>query len=175
MISEAYINKLVKEWAKTPAGKAEIKKVTGKDYDEKFGLGKAREYGRRMQRILFEKINPIIKSIQLTDIVVGEPTIDDDGQTRLLISFKEGSLHRESLDSSRYPDGLNNIVLLFAKGYHANGSIHGTWHKPSGDVEVWSRRSREPNDFLYRAVADFNNMANGIAIAELDNKYKNNG
>ena len=175
MLSDSYIIKLVKNWAKTPEGKAEIKKVTGEDYVEEFTKSKAKEYGRKMQRILFEKINPIIKSIQLTDIIVGEPTVDTDGYMRLYISFKDGSLHRDSLVPNRYPEGINNIVLLFTKGYHAQGSVHGTWHKPSGDIETWSRRSREPNDFLNRAVADFNNIAKGIAMAKLDDKYKNNG
>lgn len=175
MISESYIMKLVGNWAKTPEGKAEIKRVTGKEYDEKFGVGKAREYGRKMQRILFEKINPIIKSIQLADIIVGEPVVGEDGQMQLTVSFRDGSLHRESLSPDKYPEGLNNIVLLFSKGYTARGRVHGVWHKQSGDVETWSRKSREPNDFLYRAVAEFNNVAKGKAIAELEDKYKHEG
>lgn len=172
MISESYIKNLVDKWAASPEGKAKIKKETGMDYDPKFGTTQAKAYGRQMQQILFAYINPIIKSISINDIVVGEPTVGKDSLMRIQISFRDGSLHRKSLNPRS--DGLNNIVLLFTKGYHASKRIRGIWTTSKGDIEVWSRQSREPNDFLQRAISDFNTSANGVAVAELENEYKNN-
>ncbi len=175
MISKEYINELIKQWANTPQGKALIKKKTGKDYDGTLDIARVKKYGEEMRELLFNEINPLIKSIELTDIVVGDPQVGEDGLYRIEISFREGSLHRESLVPWKHPDGLRNIVLLFTQGYHTEKSIHGVWHKPSGDVVTWNRKNREPNDFLDRAVDAFNKKATGIAVAKLEGVYKKKG
>lgn len=174
MISADYINELVKRYAASSEGRKAIKEKTGINYSPNLDEQSLSKYGARMRQILFEAINPIIKSITLDDVVVGKTKTDKEGNTTIEISFREGSLHRESLAPGRFPEGLRNIVLLFSKGYRAQGSVHGVWHKPGGDVETWSRRSREPNDFLKRAVDIFNAEAKGIATAKLVGEYSDN-
>ena len=170
MISQNEIMKLVKEYAKSPEGKAEIKRVYGIDYDEKFTKTTARIYGERMKRILFTHISEKIKSFDIKDIIVSD-VIDNNGKYSIAISFSEESLKRKSLRPDLYPDGLENIVLLFAHGYRTGHPIYGTWEKPSGNIDVWGKRSREPSSFLQDAVAEFNAMAKGIAFAALEEKY----
>lgn len=167
MISTNTIMKLVKEYAKSPEGKAEIKRVYGVDYDENFTKQKADSIIKAMKTILFKHVNTVINSIQLDDIVAGELTVED-GKAMARISFKEGSLHRESLIPEFHPEGIKDIVLLFETGYHASQSVHGLWH----DKETYSRTDREPNSFLQDAVEEFNNKYKGTAIARLDGVYK---
>ena len=106
--------------------------------------------------------------------MVQKPYMDKDGLWRLEVSFKEGSLERDSL----YMDGddpvLHNIVLLFAKGYNARNHVYGWWITKWGNHgDVRSRRERDGSDFLIQAVNEFNNGAGkGIARAELLGDYK---
>ena len=170
---------LVEQYANSSQGKAEIQKKYGVHYRDKVSKSELIAYGNQMKQILFEHVNKIIKSIKLDDIVVEEPIIDKDGGATLKISFREGSLYRDSLYVDGYPDGLENIVLLFARGYHASDYVYGWWNLPnqtwyggSGFVNVRSRKDREPNNFLHEAVAEFNKQTNGFAIAKLEDKYK---
>lgn len=184
MITESYINKLIEQYAKSPAGKAAIKKETGLIYTDKDPSAMLMQYGEQMKVILYQRINPLIKSITLDDLVVRKPYEGSDALWRIDISFKEGSLERDSLSLDEY-DGqgrprenrLYNIVLLFAKGYHATkngGYVYGWWvdkYGTHGDVR--SRKDREGNDFLVQAVNEFNNgLGKDIARAELLGDYK---
>lgn len=180
MISESYINKLIEQYAKSPAGKAEIKKKTGLTYVDKDPSAMLTAYGEQMKGVLYKHVNALIKSITPEDIIVQKPYQDSNGIWRLEISFREGSLRRESLDTDDYPEGLTNIVLLFAKGYHARDYVYGLWNT-TGRVgthwiywkDVRSRKDRDGNDFLIQAVNEFNNgYGKGMAIAELVGNYK---
>lgn len=174
MITESYINKLIEQYAKSPAGKAEIKKKTGMEYVDKDPTAMLTTYGEQMKNILYKHVNALIKSITLNDIVVQKPYMDSDGLWRLEVSFRDGSLERDSL----YLDGddpvLHNIVLLFAKGYNARNYVYGWWITKYGNHgDVRSRKEREGSDFLIQAVNEFNNGAGkGIARAELLGDYK---
>lgn len=169
MISEKYIMNLVREYAKTPKGKAEIKRKYGVDYmGDEIDRNELIKYGERMKEILFTHVNRLIRSIRIDDIVVDPPVIDTKGRYTMNIRFKDGVLHRESLYSEGYPDGLGNVVLLFARGYHARDYVYGSGESNS----MRSKKDRAPNNFLYDAVSDFNTMAKGIAVAQLSDKYK---
>lgn len=180
MITEDYINKLIEEYAKSPAGKAEIKRKTGITYTDKSPTSMLKAYGEQMKYILYNHVSALIKSITLDDIIVQNPYMDSDGLWRLEISFREGSLHRDSLDDNDYPEGLNNIVLLFAKGYHARDYVYGLWNTTGNPTSHWvywrdvrSRKDRDGSDFLIQAVNEFNSGAGkGIARAELLGAYK---
>lgn len=175
MITESYINKLIENYAKSPAGKSEIKKKTGITYVDKDPSAMLMKYGERMRQILYSHINTLIKSVVLDDIIVEKPYQDDDGLWKLNLSFREGSLRRDSLDLDNYPEGLNNIVLLFAKGYNARNHVYGWWMTKHGTYgNVKSRKSREGNDFLIQAIKEFNDGGDGkiIAKAELLGDYK---
>lgn len=175
MITESYINKLIEDYAKSPAGKAAIKKQTGITYVDKDPSAMLMEYGERMKQILYYHVNALIKSVVPDDIIVERPYQDSDGLWKLKLSFREGSLRRDSLDLDDYPEGLNNIVLLFAKGYNARDYVYGRWMTQYGTHgDVRSRKSREGNDFLIQAVNEFNHNGDGkvIARAELLGDYK---
>lgn len=174
MISESYINKLIKEYAKSPVGKAEIKRQTGLTYVDKDPSLMLKDYGEKMKNILFAHVNALIKSIVLDDIIVQNPYQDENGVWKLEISFREGSLQRDSLDLNNYPEGLHNIVLLFAKGYHARDYVYGWWIDRYGNHgDVRSKKDRDGNDFLVEAIDEFNGgIGKGIAVAELVGIYK---
>lgn len=174
MVSKEYIDHLLMKYATSRKGKAHIKETTGYDYDPKMTKQRMKGYGEQMKRILFANIKPVIKSIEESDIIVGEPT-EKDGKMQIRISFDEDKLHRDSLCENS--EGIANIVLLFTKGYHAKARVHGTWKKRTGDVVIWSKKDRDPNNFLQLAVNEFNEYMGGIATAELDKRYvsKNDG
>ncbi len=173
-ITEAYIMKLVREYAKSSQGKKEIREKYGVEYDEKFTRAQVKSYANRMKKILFAHIQTQIRSITMDDIIIEEPMLRGDGRFEIKLSFKEGSLHRESLYPEGYPDGLKNIVLLFAKGYRTSHPVHGDWTFDGKIIanDVWGKRTRAPSNFLYDAVNEFNGMASGIAVAHLEDEYK---
>lgn len=190
---EKYLMGLVVKYANSRAGREEIKKEYGIDLGKekltvsngstKKGLTEKDfiRYGQLMKITLYLHIAPLIKSITLDDIVVGRPTKDKNGEWSLTISFRDGSLHRDSLDDNDYPEGISNIVLLFAKGYHAQNYVYGLWNNTgrlnthwSEWKDVRSRKDRSGNDFLIQAVDEFNTKYNteGIVKAELLGRYK---
>jgi hypothetical protein len=172
MITEKYIMKRVSEWASTDAGKAAIKAKYGIDYDEKADAA-LRKYAEMMKNILYKHTHDLIKSISRDDIEIGELHTNDDGKAEIKISFKEGSLQRESLRPDKYPDGVENIVLLFAHGYDAGAAVKGVWvGSKSYPHVITSKQHREPNDFLQDAISEFNAKSGGIAQAVLEDRYK---
>jgi len=170
LISEKHIMKLLKEFASTPEGKKVIKDTYGIDYDPKKDKGKTlqeyKKWGEEMKLILFEKTQPVINSISLDDILVGEPVKDKNGRYTLSISLQ--NVKRESLQPEKYPDGIENIVLHFSRGWSARGSVRGAWRGVDG---VWSKRSREANPFVYDAIREFNQKAKKAAVATAGIEY----
>lgn len=57
---------------------------------------------------------------------------------------------RPSLKPSKY-DGVDDMALLFDKGYSAGGSVFGEWHGSN----IWSKRSRPATNFVEMGMADF--------------------
>ncbi len=180
MITEKYIMNLVKKYANSPAGKTAIKKKTGLTYVEDDIAPALLKYGEQMKTILFNHVNALIKSVTMDDIIVGQPYQNESGVWCMNISFRDGALHRDSLDSENYPNGLKNIVLLFAKGYRARNYVYGFWDLPNQTwwggndfVNIRSRIERPGSDFLVRAVDEFNNSyGKGMAWAGLAGDYK---
>lgn len=181
MLTLSYIQNLIKEYAKSPEGKAEIKRQTGIIYTDKKNISaELTQYGEQMKEILYNHVHALIRSITPEDIIVEKPYRDADGLWRLKLSFREGSLHRESLDDNDYPEGLSNIVLLFAKGYHARDYVYGLWNTTGSKNSHWiywhdirSRKDRSGNDFLIQAVNEFNSLiGKDMANAELLGAYK---
>lgn len=168
MISKEYIEHLIMKYATSREGKSNIKEKTGYDYDPKMTKERMKYYVDQMKLVLLKNIQPIIKSIEESDIIVGEPT-EKDGKMQIQISFVKNELHRDSLCENS--EGVADIVLLFTRGYKAKKRVHGVWKRSSGNVEVWSRQSREPNDFLKRAVDEFNSYMGDVVTAKLDERY----
>lgn len=172
MITPEYIMQQLRVWASTKQGKAVIKEKYGIDYDEK-GNKVLEKYAQMMKEILYKHTHEVIKSINMEDIEVGVLTTAQDGSLSIKISFEEGSLHRESLRPDLYPDGLDNIVLLFAHGYNARNPVMGQWkNSRSYPHIIRSVQRREPNNFLQEAVEEFNSKGSSIAKAVLEDTYK---
>lgn len=172
MISSDYIMNSLKRWASTKRGKAVIKEKYGIDYDDKRNTA-LKKYANKMKEILYNHVHSVIKSIEPDDIVVGNFVVNKDGRLTVKISFREGSLHRESLRPDLYPEGLENIVLLFAHGYETKNPIYGVWkNSRSYPAVIEGKRSRAANNFLYDAVAEFNAYGGKIAQAVLESEYR---
>lgn len=79
-----------------------------------------------------------------------------DGTSVIYIYFKD-DLHRDSLYSEGYEDGISNIIALLNNGYHAKNYVYGNWnnHSPIGKY-VRSRKDREGLHFIQQAIDDFN-------------------
>ena len=173
MLSEEYILTLIEKYSQTAAGKAEIAKRKKGKFDarvategaKKQSIKQMSQIGNDMRDILFRKISKVIKSFKIEDIIVGAPEPQGDKYSI--------SLRRESLDPNRYPDGVSNIVKLFINGYDARGAVYGVW-KGHGDEEIWSLRHRDPNDFMEKAVEEFNSKYTDVARAETTSEYKTN-
>ena len=98
---------------------------------------------------------PGVGAIQglLTDISAGTPVPTETVNTPnsitqyfdIPISFGDGDVHRNSLQPWRY-GGVDNIISLFERGYHAHASIKGIW-EGHGDTPIWSLTDREPAMF----------------------------
>ena len=171
MITQEFIMRQLEKWASTKEGKAAIKKKYGVDYDDKSHKA-LKKYAQMMKEIFYNHTHAVIKSITMDDIIISDFIFNEEGKLTIKISFKEGSLQRESLRPDLYPEGLENIVLLFAHGYDANG-IRGQWkNSKSYPAHINSLRHREPNDFLQDAVDEFNSKGGNIAKAVLEAKYR---
>lgn len=172
MISHEYIMEALKRWASTKKGKAAIKEKYGIDYDDKRNES-LKKYAEKMKEILYNHVHSVIKSIEMDDIEIGDFKVNKSGQLTVKISFREGSLHRESLRPDLYPDGLDNIVLLFAHGYETKNPIYGVWNNSrSYPAIIEGKRSRAANNYLNEAVAEFNAYGGKIAQAVLESEYR---
>ena len=180
MLSEQYILSLIKQYSETPEGAKEISKFKKGKFDARIArdgeraqsVRQMRRIGMDMRNILFNKISQVIKSFRIEDIIVGVPVQDGDHYV-LSIGFNEEALRRESLVPDKYPEGISNIIKLFITGYDARGAVYGVW-KGNGDEEIWGLRHRDPNDFMDKAVEEFNQKYADTAKAELTDEYKNN-
>lgn len=176
-LSLEYIEKLIAEFARSEKGKKAIKKKYGIEYREEVDMAELKKYGERLKEIVYVAIASEIPSFKLDDIIVGEPFKSEKMGYSIKISFNEKGLKRESLYDEY--DGVQDIVMLFTKGYHARDYVYGHWYRPNmtwyggGDfVRIRSKKDREPSDFLSKAIATFNKEAKGFAFAQLENEYK---
>lgn len=63
MITESYINKLIEQYAKSPAGRAAIKKKTGIEYVDKDPTAVLTTYGEQMKNILYKHVSHSCSSV----------------------------------------------------------------------------------------------------------------
>ncbi len=175
MISERAIMELVQKYAVSPAGRKKIREKTGWVYSEHPERDLI-AYGEKMKIVLLKHIVPLIHSITADDIIVQPPQMIN-GVWGIKLAFRKGSLRRKSLIYDELSRGINNIVLLFAKGYHASMQVEGMWNVGSAEnpnyIHVKSRQDRPANSFLLDAVKEFNaTEGGGIATALLLGEYK---
>lgn len=177
MLTEKYIQTLIDEYAKTPYGRSEIKKVYGVDYTgNKVCPVDLTSMANEMKTILFKYISDAINSstFNLSDIKIGKTKKSSKmWEWEITISIDEEALKRESLYPEKYPDGLGDLVLLYSRGYDARDYVHG-YNRKKGRY-MWSIRHRPANTFLEKAIQEFNNKYNtGATEAELKAPYGGN-
>lgn len=176
MISEKYIEGLLNSYIKSSEGQKVVKQYRkdvfdGKIHAEDSGILSKEEMiamGKKMVDILYSEISGAIPSFSKDAIILSEPKPSADGEYKISINIQPDALHRDSLWQDGYPNGVDDIVLLFTTGYQARGYVYGEWH----GVPYRSKISRESNNFLMRAVDSFNSAATGKSKAELGDKYK---
>jgi len=171
MISEKFIMEKVKEYAASPSGRKAIKEKHGIDYmlvDGKVAAARMSAVALKARQILFRHISEVIGSINIDDIIIGEPVIKKDGTVQIMLSFREDALARQSLQPNKYPRGIEDIVLHFSRGWNAKGAVFGSWHGSN----TWSRRAKASDRFLFDAVEEINLQVKGMATAELKGEYK---
>lgn len=191
-LSQAELEAVIEKVSRTREGKAAISSAIGKKnakFVARFDDGSSKAKADRdkmnlkaeeMKEVLFRHLTADTQTDGrrgLADfpkdaIIIGKPVaIGNTGDYRIDISFDADSLRRQSLSPDAYPEGITDIISLFVHGYNAKGSVVGSWH---GEDNVWSLRHRDPNDFMSRAVEEFNgnNNGDGFVQAILMDKYK---
>lgn len=189
-LSQAELEAIIEKVSRSREGSSAIKSAIGKQnvkFVARFDDGSSKENtdkdkmnrkAEEMKDILFRHITADtqidgrrgLADFPKSAIVVGKPVaIGNTGDFRIDISFDAEALRRHSLNLCAYPDGITDIISLFVHGYTAKGSVVGSWH---GADEVWSLRHRDANDFMTRAVDEFNNNGDGFARAVLNDKYE---
>ena len=191
-LSQAELEAVIEKVSRTREGKAAIRSAIGKKnakfvarFDDgsskaKADRGKMNLKAEEMKEILFRHLTADTQTDGrrgLADfpkdaIIIGKQVaIGNTGDYRIDISFDADSLRRQSLSPDAYPEGITDIISLFVHGYNATGSVVGSWH---GEDNVWSLRHRDSNDFMARAVEEFNdnNNGDGFVQAILMDKYK---
>jgi len=168
----------LKKWANSPAGKKRIAEERAKKLKagQKFGQGsgvvsieQAKKMGDEMRDILYAHLPVGLKaSISTGDIIVSAPKVQADGSMLVELHFRPEDLERESLDPEKYPNGADNIVRLFSRGYTAHGDVVGMWH----GHEQWNLRHRAADPFMQDAVDKFNALHGGVKIADVRPDYK---
>lgn len=81
---------------------------------------------------------------------------------------------RPSLDPDSFPEGVENIVLLFDKGYDTGGKkVRGIWEGHT-DKEIWSLAHRDGQHFMQDFVDTFNIVykEQGVTL-KLSPEYRN--
>lgn len=95
-------------------------------------------------RLLFETIcarlpSSVLESMKrnggLSNVNISKPTMKDEFY-KIDIKIPPEALRRDSLYQKESPDGMDNIIALFDKGYKASHSVHGFWSTEGR--EVWS-------------------------------------
>ena len=191
-LSQAELEAVIEKISRTREGKAAISSAIGKKnakFVARFDVGSSKAKADRdkmnlkaeeMKEVLFRHLTADTQTNGrrgLADfpkdaIIIGKPVaIGNTGDYRIDISFDADSLRRQSLSPDAYPEGITDIISLFVHGYNAKGSVVGSWH---GEDNVWSLRHRDSNDFMARAVEEFNdnNNRDGFVQAILMDKYK---
>lgn len=191
-LSQAELEAVIEKVSRTREGKTAISSAIGKKnakFVARFDDGSSKAKADRdkmnlkaeeMKEVLFRHLTADTQTDGrrgLADfpkdaIIIGKPVaIGNTGDYRIDISFDADSLRRQSLSPDAYPEGITDIISLFVHGYNAKGSVVGSWH---GEDNVWSLRHRDSNDFMARAVEEFNgnNNGDGFVQAILMDKYK---
>lgn len=144
----------------------------GKPFGCPSGLVISKEMAAKMAKDFVKKLLINMNNAGLRfyedDLIISTPIPVVGGGYKVDISFDPGSLHRDSLYSAKYPNGVDNIVSLFTHGWDTDGRrVFGTWH----NSHYQSRMTFKGDDFMQRAIDDFNFEMGKIAEADCGDEY----
>ena len=179
MISEKYILKKISSHLNNSKNKKQIK---GQFLE--INQDRMKNLAQEMAAQLWRGVSARIHSMEPEDIIVGDIEETNDG-FKIAISFDKEALHRNSMAHDgfntleKYEDGIDNIVLLFTRGYKARSRVYGIWDTyKKGKWLHWhegidtSRQERDPDPFLQEIVDDFNSKHKKEVHAVLNTNYK---
>lgn len=104
------------------------------------------------------------RAIKTTDLIIGDPIVNDNGDYEITLIWNPQAIHRESLysDDEGYPEGVQNIVALLSTGVRPiRHDVFGDhmwgkyWHE-STRYFIPAGWSRPADPFLKNAIAKYN-------------------
>lgn len=166
-INIASVMDKVSTYAKSPAGKARMKKCIKQYYDKGITETAAGDKLFDEQNVweaasrFIEILKQTAQGCDLPESVMehinglhsGSITKTKGGYEVPL--FFSGDMHRDSLQPDKY-EGVDNIITIFNNGYHAGGYVYGVW-KGHGPDRIRSKKDRDALRFIQQAIMDFNN------------------
>lgn len=170
-LNTASISAKLDAWARSSAGQKVISKkideYIDKDVRETQAGGKVltvqwvRELAQELCQMIEANAASLPESVRanVASVAPHRPQKGRGGSIKAEINFESVWLSRESLIPERY-GGIDNIIVLFEKGYHANGQVFGEWH----GQRVGSLTEREGLGFIADAVNDFNEKYESLGI-----------
>lgn len=162
-LNTASISNKLNAWAHSPAGQKamsqKIDEYIDKDIRKTQAGGRVltvqwvRELAQELCRMIESNAASLPDSVKanVASISPFRPQKGRGGAIKAEINFQSVWLSRESLEPERY-GGIDNIIVLFEKGYTAKGQVFGEWH---GEM-VKSLTHRDGLGFIENAVSDFN-------------------
>ena len=135
-----------------------------------FTLGPDSEESRKTVDMVLKRIRSVIETrfpyIDAKLFRVYGPFTAQDGRDEYRVFFEPAAVHRESLYNEGYPDGLENIILLYSKGGKPNKHAvyeHGIVRGRSNKYVSFNRGlylskgyTVHPDPFLRNGIAAIN-------------------
>lgn len=113
----------------------------------------------------------VIGDYENIDVSPGSTYYYNDFRNEYIIRvYVRDDLSRPSLDPQRYPDGINDLILLLNDGVdHQMKPVFGIWHMDSADERpTWSRTVIPGAHFLEAAIDDcFGNYGHEYHIKDI--------
>jgi len=160
----------VRQYLKRPEMKAQIKSHYKKIGGSAADIAQVNQYAQRAVDAIIDSLPESLKksyngrAIKTTDLIIGTPLINDNGDYEITLEWNPKVIHRESLysDDEGYPEGVQNIVALLSTGVKPiRHDVFGDhmwgkyWHESSRYFipRGWSRPA---DPFLKDAIEKFN-------------------
>ena len=189
MISENYINRLLRRYMATDEGRTRVeeymKAVTDKGFVRSEIDARLAEIATRLYEAISAKIPSFARSRD--SIQVTAPKYRKNQGMEAKISVDEDALHRESLHYMNRQEymrsgslkisagrGVYDIVGLFTHGYEVRGKRpYGFWVHEGGDSEerIGARMRRDPDPFLRELTDKLNSEYAGVCEITLSDNY----
>lgn len=185
MINLQKVLKSVDTYVKSDKGKLKILDAKTNNSNLKVASRQERWYylsiAEEFKEILYKYIKSVLPHFKKGTIDVGRVIkVHKEKGVKVEISFNPNDLRRKSLYPQGYPDGLNDIIALFSTGFECGYRTNRRGERvrkyaygiDSQGKFTRGRTHLPPNDFLLRAVEEFNTKYQGIIKARLAGSYE---